>query len=828
MLVLACIAAAGLLSLRQYRTEVRGEIAEHLRSIVEARASEIAHWREERLSAGRSLAGHPLVARAAREAARGSTAARAELLAWCASRLEREEYAAVVVFGADGAPLVAAGPEKASALQEARLAPVTGERSVTMSDLHADAGDSPHLDLVAPLLPTGGTPIAHVLLRIEPAGHLALVLQSWSERTSANRVVLVQRTGAGASVFGSTHPGTSATAFGPVPLDRRELVVARAARGEQGALEGVDAREARVLASAVQVPGTHWTVVAQTAASSLDRPVRARALWLAALGAALAVIVGAGAHLWWWRQLDSFRRHQREHELRQLALERHFAYLTQHANDMLMLLGGDLRIAEVNDRCVAAYGYERDELLGRHVRDVLAPRARAGLAARFAALEAGEAQRFETSHVRRDGTTFPVEVSARVIEVEGERYFQAVVRDITERKQAERTIRDNEERLELALETSGLGIWDLAVERDEVHVSPRFLEMLGYPAGELRSGEAIRGLVHPDDRAAAKKRWTALLDGTVPLFEAEMRLRARTGEWRCVLNRARVIRRGGGGGTRVIGTLSDLTERKTIQARLELTDRIASLGVLAAGVAHEIASPLASLASGLELARGSIARVTAASALAPVLGAGERDAPGSVTALLGEARLALDDAQRACDRLRAVASDLTSFSGSDDATRPLDVPEVVGSAVGLARATLQARARLSLGLSPVPPVEASATRLRQVFLNILLNAAQSIPEGAADGNEIRVATTVDASGRVVVEIRDTGCGMRPDVQARIFDPFFTTRPAGAGLGLWICHGIVTGLGGEVRVESEPGKGTAFQVLLPPAEAAATSGPSVGA
>jgi CheY-like chemotaxis protein len=121
----------------------------------------------------------------------------------------------------------------------------------------------------------------------------------------------------------------------------------------------------------------------------------------------------------------------------------------------------------------------------------------------------------------------------------------------------------------------------------------------------------------------------------------------------------------------------------------------------------------------------------------------------------------------------------------------------------------------------VPAVDGNESRLGQVFLNLIVNAAQSMDEGKADSNELRVTTNVGSDGRVVVEVADTGAGMPPEVQKRLFTPFFTTKPVGVGtgLGLSICHRIVTTLGGVITVESSVGEGSAFRVVLPVAESA---------
>ena len=161
--------------------------------------------------------------------------------------------------------------------------------------------------------------------------------------------------------------------------------------------------------------------------------------------------------------------------------------------------------------------------------------------------------------------------------------------------------------------------------------------------------------------------------------------------------------------------------------------------------------------------------------------------------------------------------DLKIFSRSDDDQRtPVDVRHVLASSIRMARNELRHRAHVIEEYGEIPPVLASESRLGQVFLNLLVNAAQALPEGKADRNQVRVSTRVDSQGRVEVEIADTGPGIAPEIQARMFTPFFTTKApgVGTGLGLAICQRIVYGLGGEIGVESAPGNGTVFRVCLP--------------
>jgi CheY-like chemotaxis protein len=144
----------------------------------------------------------------------------------------------------------------------------------------------------------------------------------------------------------------------------------------------------------------------------------------------------------------------------------------------------------------------------------------------------------------------------------------------------------------------------------------------------------------------------------------------------------------------------------------------------------------------------------------------------------------------------------------------VDVERVLESSLRMASNEIRHRARLVKDFSAVPPADGNEARLGQVFLNLIVNAAQAIPEGRAAENEIRIATRLEGEDRIVTEISDTGAGIPPDVLPRIFDPFFTTKPVGlgTGLGLAICRRIVLGLGGDIQVESVPGK-TTFRVTL---------------
>ena len=245
-------------------------------------------------------------------------------------------------------------------------------------------------------------------------------------------------------------------------------------------------------------------------------------------------------------------------------------------------------------------------------------------------------------------------------------------------------------------------------------------------------------------------------------------------------------------------------EQRRLREQLMVAERMATVGTLAASVAHEINNPLSAVVANLELALRRLDSV------------GNRP---ELEELVSELR----DAHEAAHLVRQIVRDVKVFSrGGDERPGPVDVRQVLDSTARMAWSEIRHRARLQKQYDDVPPVWATDARLGQVFLNLIVNAAQAIDAGRAESNRIRLCTRTDPQGRALVEIADTGAGIPAEHLHRVFTPFFSTKPAGSGtgLGLSISSRIVKELGGEIRVESRVGLGTTVTVALP----SATAGP----
>ena len=240
--------------------------------------------------------------------------------------------------------------------------------------------------------------------------------------------------------------------------------------------------------------------------------------------------------------------------------------------------------------------------------------------------------------------------------------------------------------------------------------------------------------------------------------------------------------------------ITDQRAHKAMQTQLMFTERMASVGALAAGVAHEINNPLTYVLANTELL--------------------EAEAFRGPTFDLTLVRQLLAEIREGAERVQGTVRDLLVFSRNDDDEGPVDVRAVLESSISMAANQIRHLARLETEIAPVSPVFANQRKLGQVFLNLLVNAVQSLSP-AEDDHEIRV-TLSEEDGQVIVCVADTGTGIDPAVQDRIFEPFFTTKPAGigTGLGLSICYSIIRTLRGEIQVRARPPRGTEFVVRLP--------------
>ncbi|MDP3156829.1 MAG: PAS domain S-box protein [Archangium sp.] len=449
-------------------------------------------------------------------------------------------------------------------------------------------------------------------------------------------------------------------------------------------------------------------------------------------------------------------------------------------------------IIEANLIAVTMLGMTRQQIMNRAFFRFVVQEDQGALHALFKRVqETGGRRAAEVRLVRSDGGQFWAHLVVSMHVTEGGPERRVVISDVSARKTAEEERREGDARYQDLFSRASDGIIVCALNGTVIEANESFARLHKTRPPAL-SGTNLAAL---DTRMVglSRENATRMERGDVLTFEVEHRdLMGQPVFLEASLSRVLV-----GGLPRVLGFYRDISERKRLHAGLAQTDRLSSMGLLAAGVAHEINNPLAYVLSNLE----SVIQ----------------DLPGARTdpALFTELTERVSAAFEGAGRIKTISRSLGAFSRVERTElQSVDVNQALERAAAMAKNEIKYRAKLITQFGAVPRVQASEGRLTQVFLNLIMNAAQAIPEGHVAENTITLSTWATATD-VFAEVWDTGQGMSAQTLAHIFEPFFTTKAvgAGSGLGLSICKTIMGELGGDLVARSTPGLGTRFVVRL---------------
>ena len=491
---------------------------------------------------------------------------------------------------------------------------------------------------------------------------------------------------------------------------------------------------------------------------------------------------------------------QRKNEALRASEERYVRLFDESPLAKWVYDAGSLRFLMVNDRALALYGWTREEFLGMRLPDLLPPGEE--VAATAPGPVDGEPR--TGRHLRRDGSLLDVVVHSSPIRLGDADARLEVVQDVT----GERQVRARLQIADTVFENSGSSIVVTDPDAVVLSVNPTFTRVTGYEPVDV-VGRRIRFLAsgrHPREFFA--EMWGRLVaDGQ---WQGEIWNRRKDGSFFLESLNIRAVRDEAGVTTQYVASFVDITAQHEMEEKLARASRLAALGTLVAGVAHEVNNPLvgvmAAQGTALEIAAELEDLRTRSGAVEPTL----------LATNLKDLRETLGDAQAAGQRIAVIVRDLTLLGRPEAPRTRVRVAGVVEEALRWLPEKVARGAEIRVVDDGVPDVTGSAGQLAQVLVNLITNAVKAVPAGRTGHVLVHLRRTDE--GRVRIEVTDDGCGMEPDVVARIFDPFFTTRKAGegTGLGLPICHSIVAAHGGSMSVTSVPGQGTTFRVELPEA------------
>lgn len=475
--------------------------------------------------------------------------------------------------------------------------------------------------------------------------------------------------------------------------------------------------------------------------------------------------------------------------------EMRFRGLLEAAPDAMVIVDETGSLTLVNGQTERLFGYDRQEMLGQPV-EMLVPedfRSRhVELRNQFFQQPSSRpmGRELELNGIRKDGSEFPVEISLSPVQTPRGLLVTAAVRDVTLQKQAIELLRKSEQRLAEAQRIGHIGSWEWDITTNTTTWSDELYRLFDPdPEHFTPSMEAFVERVAPEDRQAVEDAIQATLDRNEP-FKVEYRISRDDGVrfHACI---AEVVRDDTGQPLRFSGTVEDVTVRRNLETSLRRTERLASLGTLAAGIAHEINNPMSAAWTAAETAKSVIDQPDKADIVEESL-----DAIGS-----------------AVQRCRVIIENVLRFSRRGSSQKTLaDLNAVVRDAVETTAHFVQQHDSILNAeyARDLPQVLLNAVEIEQVLVNLIRNAVQS-----GKGTEVSVSSG-RVSDEVFVRIRDNGRGIPSEYLERVFDPFFTQFDSsdGTGLGLAISHGIVADHDGSIDIESQVGQGSTFTMRLP--------------
>ncbi len=508
--------------------------------------------------------------------------------------------------------------------------------------------------------------------------------------------------------------------------------------------------------------------------------------------------------------IDITERKKAEEALR--ASEEMFRRFLEEMNDGYCVLEG-FTIAFANARCAEMFGYAQNEVIGKSFKELLPPETIEDLSRVHTRRQRGERvpAQYESTLVRKDGTECTVEFGPRIIEYQGKPAVSVVIRDVTQRKQMERALRESEAEFRTIFEEAAIGIALIDMEAKPLEINTAFQGMLGYTLDDLKEMSSFDYL-HPEDALADEALFREMIEGSREHYTVEKRLVRKDGQVVWGRQNLSLVHGAEGEPRFMIAMIEDITERKRaeeerqrMEQQLQLTGRLAAVGELAAGVAHELNNPLA-----------------AVQAYAQFL-ATQRQLDDSIK---GDVETIYREAQRAA----RITGNLLSFSRRHKPEKSLvSINDIIEKSIELHAYRMRVNnIEIELDMEPeLPRTMADFHQMQQVFVNLITNAEQAMTD--ANGNGRLTIRTRVARNVIEADFTDNGPGITEEDLKRIFDPFFTTKEVGkgTGLGLSICFGIVQEHGGRIHAESVPNEGTTFVVELPVITQEQTASPQNG-
>jgi PAS domain S-box-containing protein len=627
------------------------------------------------------------------------------------------------------------------------------------------------------------------------------MIQSWPAPSKSAESILIRKEGDDIVYLNEFRRLKNTELLIKKPVATENLDAAMATSGVTGTVDANDYRGIPVVAAMKKVPGTQWYLIAK-----IDREEILSVLYkqmpMIVIIIILFILSSAMSFGFLIRnQRVRYYREKYENELERLALVKHFDYILKFANDIILLLDKDLNIVEANDKALESYMYTRNELIGMNLERIKAAETLTQLPHQMRIIDQNEYGIFETVHKRKDDSVFVIEISSRVVNIEGSKYYQTIGRDITERKIAEDALRESEVKFRKIFEESPFSMLMTAKDFGILRANLSFCNMLGYDEEELKSF-TFKNFTHPDHLAEDEISLMRLIAQEIPKYRTEKRYIRKDGSIIWGSTTVSVIHNNKGEVQYFLAMVEDITSRKKFESELivakekaEESDRLKT--AFLHNVSHEIRTPMNAIIGFSTLLK-------------------EPHITDS------EQKQYVDILYQSSNQLLSIINDIVDIADIESGQVKINFREMklneslrsLNEQFTYKERENNVNINLTIGLpDEKSTIRTDGTKVIQILSNLINNSFKFTRNGRIEFGY------APKNGFLEFTVRDTGIGISSDHIDKIFNRFYQVNVAGSrqyggtGLGLSICKAYAEMLGGNISVESEPGKGTVFTFTI---------------